>query len=217
MSIMDHSKKSDLIRATYTLLEERGPENLSIRAIAAAAGCTTGAAYRHFKSLDHLLIVSCVKYLEDYIIELDDILENEKDPLTLHVEMWRSFSHQAFAHVDAFEVMFFDHREDELNDAIFTYYQESPDIWRKLTGFQTMVFFSSSIRERNLLTLKRCMADMGLSATTIEMLNDLELTCFHGMLMEYRDCYREPGKAEEGTNRFMNMLDYVIELIRTDA
>ena len=208
------SKKADLIQATYMLLADSRPQDLSIRAIAAAAGCTTGAVYRHFDSADHLVLVASIKYLEDYMAELNDLLLKDEDPLKQHIEMWRSFGRQAFAHVDLFEMMFWQVGEDALNDAIFSYYQEFPQSWRKLSGFQVMVFFSSSLKERNLLTLNSCMAEYKLKQSTVEMINDIEIFSFHGLMMEYRNCYREPGKPEEGLNRYMEMLDYMLGVIR---
>lgn len=207
------SKKADLIKAAYELIAEHDPQDVSIRTIAAAAGCTTGAVYRHFDSVDHLLLVACVKFLEDYMVDLNELLTQNEDPLFQHVEMWRSFGRQALAHVDAFELMFWRANEDALNDAIFTYYQEFPESWRKLSGFQVMLFFSSNIKERNLLTLNRCMAPYKLSQATIDVINELEICSFHGLMMEYRDCYRERGKAEEGLERYMDMLDYMLSTI----
>ena len=53
------------------MLADSAPQDLSIRAIAAEAGCTTGAVYRHFESADHLILVASVKYLEDYMAEFE--------------------------------------------------------------------------------------------------------------------------------------------------
>ena len=211
------SKKADLIKAAYTMLADARPGDLSIRAIAAAAGCTTGAVYRHFDNLEHLIVVSAVKFLEDYIVELNDLLRSSNDPLQQHIEMWRAFAHQAFKNIDVFEMMFWGVDADSLNDAIFSYYQEFPESWRRLSGFQAMVFFSSSLSERNLLTLNRCMSEYKLAPSTIEMLNDVEICSFRGLMREYQDCYREPGKAEEGMERYMEMLDYMLGLVRIAA
>ena len=214
---MGKNKKADLIKATYELLADSSPQELSIRTIAAAAGCTTGTVYRHFDSVDQLLLVACVKFLEDHMVNLNTLLKQDDDPLYQHTEMWRSFGRQAFANIDAFELMFWNASADELNDAIFTYYQEFPESWRKLSGFQAMVFLNSNLEERNLLTLNRCMADYKLETSMINMIGNIELCCFHGLLMEYRDCYRELGKAEEGLAEFMAMLDYIHDLIRRTA
>lgn len=211
---VSRNKKADLIRAAYTLLKDNRPQDLSIRTIVAAAGCTTGAVYRQFANVEELLLVASVKFLENYIIDLNDLLLREDNPLEQHVEMWRSFGAQAFHNVDVFEMMFWTASGDELNDAIFTYYQEFPESWRKLSGFQVMVFFSSSLEERNMLTLNRCMADHHLSNAEIEMINDVEICSFHGLMMEYRDCYRQPGKPEEGLARYMAMLDYILGTVR---
>jgi hypothetical protein len=149
--------------------------------------------------------------------DLNDVLQRDDDPLEQHVEMWRSFGRQAFAHVDVFEMMFWGASEERLNDAIYTYYQEFPSRWRQLNGFQVMLFFSSSLKERNLLTLNRCMARYHLSQTTIEMISDIEICSFHGLMMEYRDCYRKPGKIEEGLLRYMEILDYMLGTVRAIA
>ena len=207
------SKKIDLIEAAYALLTQNSPQNLSIRTVASAAGCTTGAVYRHFDSLDHLFLVASIRFLEDYMEDLNGLLLKDEDPLRQHIEMWRSFGRQAFANIDVFEMMFWNVDGDVLNDAIFAYYQEFPERWRKLSGFQVMVFFGSDIHERNLLTLNRCMAEYKLKASTIGIVNDLEILSFHGLMMEYKNCYRIPGKAEEALNRYMKMLDQMLELL----
>lgn len=211
------SKKADLIRATYTLLAECSPQDISIRSIVAAAGCTTGAVYRHFENVDHLMLVAAVKFLEDYMVDLNEILLKEDDACYQHMQMWRSFAKQGFANVDVFEMMFWQASEDALNDAIFTYYQEFPESWRKLSGFQVMVFFNSNLHERNRLTLGRCMAGAGLKKADVDILNNVEICCFHGLLMEYRNCYREPGKAEEGFKRFMETLDFLHATVRSSV
>jgi AcrR family transcriptional regulator len=208
------NKKVDLIKATYTLLSNHAPQNLSVRTIAAEAGCTTGAVYRHFESVDHLILVASVRFLEDYMADLNDILQNDDDPLGQHIEMWRSFGRQAFAHVDVFEMMFWGVSEDQLGDAIFAYYQEFPDSFRKLSGFQVMLFLSSSLRERNLLTLNRCMAELAISEETAAMLNDVEICSFRGLMSAYRDCYRESGKADEALSRYMEMLTFMLDAVK---
>lgn len=213
-SKLTQRKRADLIKAAAALLAESKPQDLSVRSIAAAAGCTTGAVYRQFNSAEHLIRIACVKFLEDYMADLNEILLADDEPLKQHIAMWRTFGQQAFANVDVFELMFWDMDEDDLNDAIFAYYQEFPEGWRKLSGFQVMIFFSSNIRERNLLTLKRCTAKYKLSEIEVHIINDLELTSFRGLLREYGDCYREPGKPEEGLERFMSMLDYVLGLVQ---
>ena len=208
---MAQNKKKDLIQTTYEMLKTQSPKDLSIRSIADAANCTSGAVYRHFDNLEHLILVAAVKFLENYIVDLGQILGGEQDPMKLHIEMWRSFSVQAFKNVEVFELLFWDKYEDMLSEALFTYYQEFPDRWRELNGFVAMIFFNSNLKERNMISLNRCVAMGVLHRDSVERLGDLEYFMFHGLLMEYRSCYREEGKPEEGHNRFMEMLDYVIE------
>ena len=70
------------------------------------------------------------------------------------------------------------------------------------------LLFSKTKKRKDILN--RCMAPYKLSQTTINILNELEICSFHGLMMDYRDCYRERGKAQEGLERYMQMLDYML-------
>jgi AcrR family transcriptional regulator len=75
--------REDLIRAALDLLSEHGdPEDVSIRAVAKAAGVSPTAAYRHFADRDDLVIAACsasfddfAAYLATYFGEIDDPFE----------------------------------------------------------------------------------------------------------------------------------------------
>lgn len=45
-----------LVAATYTVIEQTGSTDVSLRAILSAAGCSNQAFYRHFSSKDDLLL-----------------------------------------------------------------------------------------------------------------------------------------------------------------
>lgn len=71
------SKKNELVLKTYELLKTTGPYNIKIRTIATACNCTSTVIYRHFDDLDHLIRFASVRFLENYIVEIQRIAQRE--------------------------------------------------------------------------------------------------------------------------------------------
>lgn len=205
------TKKNELILKTYELLKTTNPEDVKIRTIASACGCTTPVIYKHFEDLDHLILFASVKFLEDYIIELQDIINTNSDPLEMLFSMWEVFSKYAFANAHVFEQLFWGKYKEGLGDTIFEYYQIFPNEWQNLDGLFTSVFFNNEIRERNYMIMHRAAVKGYFQYEDARMLSDLECSLFHGLLIEYQDCYRQQGKAEEGKRVFMKMLHSLVD------
>jgi AcrR family transcriptional regulator len=77
--------REDLITAAVTLLAEAGdPEDVSIRAVAKAAGVSPTAAYRHFEDRDDLIVAACganFEHFTAYLVERFGPLEDPFDRL----------------------------------------------------------------------------------------------------------------------------------------
>ena len=68
-----HLTKQEYVDVTCKMIEEEGIENVSIRKIAQRVGCDSAVLYRHFANLDYLLMVGCIRFLEEYIKDLASI------------------------------------------------------------------------------------------------------------------------------------------------
>lgn len=211
---MASKKKLELIIKTHEMLKTKSPEELSIRTIAAACDCTGTVVYKHFENLDHLLLIASVRFLENYVIELEAVLNSNTDSLEMLYEMWRVFAKYAFANVEVFELLFWGKYKDRLSDAIFEYYQIFPEKWENLDGLFTSIFFNNDLKERNYIMQRRTAAMGYFAHKDLRMLSDMECDLFHGVMLNYRRVYREPGKAEEGADCFMGMLESLFEHYR---
>lgn len=200
------SKKNELIVTTYEMLKMDNPENLTIRAIATACNCTSTVIYKHFDDLDHLIRFASVRFLENYIIDIQRITNANYDALDMLVTMWEVFAKYAFQNVEVFEGLFWGKYKEHLGDTIFEYYQLFPDGWKNLDGLFTTVFFNNDLRERNHIMVHRAAVTGYFSLDESRLLSDMECSLFHGLLMEYQDQYRLPGKAQEGADYFMKAL-----------
>lgn len=200
------SKKNELIIKTYELLKTTSPDDLTIRSIATACNCTSTVIYKHFDDLDHLIRFASVRFLENYIIEIQKISNENLNALDMLVTMWKVFAKYAFENIEVFEELFWGKYKENLGDTIFEYYQVFPDEWKDLDGLFTSVFFNNDLKERNHIMVHRAAVTGYFSLNESRMLSDMECSLFHGLLLEYRDKYRIPGKASEGATYFMEIL-----------
>ena len=102
---MAGNKKMELVRNTYELLKTTSPNDIKIRTIAANSNCTTTTVYKHFDDLNHLILFSSIKFLEDYIIELQNITNENMNPLDMLEAMWDSFAKYAFSTFHTFAII----------------------------------------------------------------------------------------------------------------
>lgn len=211
---MAANKKNELILKTYELLKTTSPCDIKIRTIAAQANCTSATIYKHFEDFDQLILFASVKFLENYIIDLHKLINEKTDNLEMLIAMWQMFSKYAFENIEVFDLLFWGKYKQNLGDVIFEYYQIFPDEWKHLDGLFTSVFFNNEISERNGMIMHRAAVSGYFHYDDVKLLNEMECTMFHGLLMDYKDKYREPGKAREGAELFMNMLHSLIEHYR---
>jgi AcrR family transcriptional regulator len=75
--------KEDLISATLALIEEHGPENVSLRDVAKHAGVSSGAPFRHFADRAALMTAVAEEAMLRFKAEVVSTLEGTKstDPL----------------------------------------------------------------------------------------------------------------------------------------
>ena len=211
---MAKNKKAELIDVTYRFLKKKSPDDITIRMVGSAAGCTSTTIYRHFENLDELVAVAATRFLEDYIFDLGDLLGRDGDSLETIVDMWRIFADHAFANAEIFELLFFGRYREALGDAIIEYYHMFPEKWQGLNGVYATVLFGNNLMERNRIMMHRAATDGYFPLRTSDALSDLQCYAFHGVLMKYKANYRDPAIAKEGAAEFMKLLKFLIDSVR---
>ena len=211
---MAGSKKIELIEKTYELLKTTAPSEIKIRTVADACKCSTAAVYKHFEDLDDLVRFASIRFLEDYINRIQTVITENADPMDILLTSWKEFADIAFRNADVYLELFWGKYSSQLVDAIFDYYQIFPDEWRNLGGLFTSTFFNSDIMERNYIIVRRA-ATMGyFRSSETRLISDLQCHLIHGILMDYRGVYRDGKKAQEGADRFMELLTSVCDHYR---
>ncbi len=198
--------KRDYIEATYDILCENGMEGFTIRKVAEKVGCSSAALYKHFKDADHLLSLASLRYLSQYSEDIAFLSQLESDYLEMNLLMWESFAYYSFLNIPIFENLFFGKETSNIQEIVMEYYSEFPEDLTKLSGYFKMIIQSNNLRERDFLMLKRAVDAGMLGFESADLLSRMDVYIFRGMLMAYRETYREPGVAKKATKEFVDIL-----------
>jgi AcrR family transcriptional regulator len=99
--------RGDLIHAALTLLSAAGdPEDVSIRAVAKAAGVSPTAAYRHFHDRDDLVEAACAECFELFTVVLVDAVAGVDDPFEAIRRAGRAYVEFARSDEGLYRVLF---------------------------------------------------------------------------------------------------------------
>lgn len=146
--------KSKFIMSAYRHLESQDDPTLTVRALAAENGYSVAALYKHFESLEYLLVVASIKFIGEYLSEYARLLDGSKSPLQIYAEGWDVFIECAFGRPDIFHRIFWEIEQEDLEHAFIDYYRVFPPEDPELNAVQFSVLITNDDlrgRDRTLL------------------------------------------------------------------
>ena len=212
---MASSMKKDLVQATYDIIKLEGVEGVKIRRVAQAVGCTSTVIYKHFDDVDHLIAFASLKFLDSYIRDFKRIWNvSSKDILSMNLELWECFADYAFQDIEIFEPLFWGKYKSVLGDMLYEHYELDKKEMEGFDGLMVTVLFNEDLREREYIVERRAAASGYLELKDIDELSDLVNCLFHGMLLEYKDIYKQSDMAKEGKDKFISILTSIVDKYR---
>jgi AcrR family transcriptional regulator len=215
-----HHTKQEYVDVTCRIIEEEGLETLSIRKIAQQVGCDSAVLYRHFENLDYLLMVGCIRFLEDYIQDLAAIERIQESAIDKAIDSWHVFSHYAFKNPQLFYRVFYDCDTQLFEDAIVEYFQLFPidpkDRTETFYGFFFLSLFSGNPHERNLYYFNRAANEGALAQEDVEYLCNACPYVFSGTLRDFSKGVFGDLDGDAAAARCNYLVDRVIESCRID-
>lgn len=215
-----HHTKQEYVNVTCQIIAEEGVENLSIRRIAQQVGCDPAVLYRHFANLDYLLLVGCIRFLEDYIKDLAAIERIQESHIDRAIDSWHVFSNHAFQNPKLFYHVFYDCDYQMFEDAIVEYFQLFPfnpaNRSEAFYGFFFTSLFSGSPHERNQYYFNRAAGEGSIAIEDVDYLCSACPYVFSGILREFADGTLGDATAEEATRKCNYLIDRVIDSCRID-
>lgn len=192
------------IDETYKLIQEHGVSGIRIREVARQVGLNSAMLYRHFDDLDHLIGVTCVRFLIPYYESLTGIIEGNPNLVDANLQSWECFAWYAFNDVPIFLHVFFNGEDHALGERyIREYFELFPEDYHHVPGIFEYLVPIADLGERTRLVLMRAAEQGVIAHDDVEQLAACDVFIMEGMLHAYRHNYREPEKAREATRRYI--------------
>ena len=147
--------KQKFIMLAHKKLQEQSVTDLTVRDLSKECGYSPAALYRHFGSLEDLIAVSSVRFLETYIADYTMLVDENDNFLTIYLKGWTLFNHHAFERPDIYYGLFWGDYNGKFANAIVEYYELFPfPESRKAPSFIRRLFYNSNIYQRDYQILK---------------------------------------------------------------
>ena len=136
------------ITAAKELIESEGVEKLTVRKAAAAAGYNSATLYNYFEDMEELVIFASMGYLKQYIVDLENTLEDSMNALERYRTIYKVFGKTCLKRPEIFYYLFYGKYKKKLKNVISIYYELFPDelghhdddIIKMLTQFQSYLY-----------------------------------------------------------------------------
>ncbi|HCT92702.1 MAG TPA: hypothetical protein DF613_15180 [Lachnospiraceae bacterium] len=169
-----------------------------MREFAKDNGCSPAALYRHFESLEYLIILGAVRFFIDYMAEYGQLIDSHDNPLESYFKGWQLFNRYAFERPDLYYRLLWGQYNTRLSEALEEYFELFPMAGseRDPAYFYTLVF-TNDIIERDLLMLRRAVNKGMLSYDDAVYYSKSNTLIVKGMLEMYMGCDLEARKQGE--------------------
>lgn len=193
--------KQRFVDETYQLIREEGLEHVTIRELGRRLGCTAPTLYKHFESLDFLVLVASMRFLEAYLQELADIESRGSGYVQQNLDAWYAFNRYAFANPPVFLHLFWGPYSSQFEDAVVEYFHLFPNTQgyrdEKFLGYLYVAAYRGNIQERDLVLLRHGVTEGSLTYDDAVYLSHVDCYIVSGMLREHMADYKDPVVAEK--------------------
>ncbi len=204
--------KKQLIEYVYAELLSNPVSSLKIRDVAKKSGCAPSSIYQHFSSLDELIAVASVKFLDEYTFAYSKMLNESEDLIDSYLQGWELFCKFAFGRPDIFYHLFWDLNTFDLEEAMSKYYAVFPLNPPKAYSIQYyLTFLIGDIVERDFV-LMRTMASQHL--VTVEDARYVSVVTTSIARNLLADCRTAGGQEKkEAGARCMKLVRYTLDMV----
>lgn len=147
--------KQNFILAAYDQLRTADVSQLTVRELTGRLGYSPASLYRHFKSLEYLIVVASVRFLDTYFSEFCALVDGEEEIFLCYLNGWRLFNKHAFARPDIYYRLFWGEYNNQFCNAIQEYFELFPLSQSQHFPYLYSLFFSNNIQQRDYMVLQQ--------------------------------------------------------------
>lgn len=170
--------RRDYIQKAHELIQREGVDAISIRMLAREMGCSSASLYRHFESLSELLYYAELRTLTTYILRLNEGEKKWKNAWDTYMGVWDCYSREAFAHPEAYNLLFFEFTNEKLKDSILEYYNMFPEDIKGTSHIFWTMLKCADFMGRDYEMCKKCIREGVISPENAKRLNRIACMLF---------------------------------------
>lgn len=197
--------KKRMIQAMYEQLKEKTASHITVRELSKDHNCSPAAIYRHFESVEYLIMLGSMGFFIDYMTEYAGVMDDNDNLLESYVKGWKLFNQFAFERPDLYHRVFWGQHNGQLPKALQEYFQLFPMEGSKLhpAYFYTLLF-EADVTKRDFLLLRRAVSHNLLNDEDAEYFSMTNTLIVKGVLEQYMERpLEERCKGEILCNRLL--------------
>lgn len=195
------------------MILEVGAENINVRELSKRAGFSQAALYKHFDNLEYVLVLASIRFLNDYLKEINHVTSTTKNPLEINIETWRCFNRYAFANPQVFLHLFWEIDNNKLETALQEYFELYPlEVSISTVAMFCYPLFVGNIEERDFMWMRRAAAEGLIHYNDAAYISRVNCLIVRGMLMEHKDKYRDKELTEKAADECSSLIEETIRI-----
>lgn len=202
--------KKVFIRTAYQIIEKEGIDALSIRRLAKAIGCNLANLYRHFECQEELIVYASLKYMCDYVHEIQEKHEQSSSNLELYYIIYDCFSRYGFKYPEIFNHLLFGKYSGKLSQIMAEYYELFPEELENVPKEMLHIYMNMEFDYRDHMVLMECAKEGLIDPKDAEEVNRITTHLCIGYLREVIDGLHPDRDREELRQEFLHCIRSVV-------
>lgn len=207
--LLKQQNRIRFIHAAQELIENEDLEKVSIRRIAEKAGFHNSTIYLYFEDVDQLILLSSLKYFNEYSKALSELSTKDLTPLETFIKIWNFFVQTVFRKPKIFYNFFFGKHSENLTRIMKQYYELFPEEQEEYSPEIEDMYYGQNIHERCLRVLELLIGtDTRVNEETIGLINDINVSYFKYLLEQ--KCQNPSLDSDILKDKLLKMLHFII-------
>ena len=207
--LLKQQNRIRFIQAAQELIENEDLEKVSIRRIAEKAGFHNSTIYLYFEDVDQLILLSSLKYFNEYSKALSELSTKDLTPLETFIKIWNFFVQTVFRKPKIFYNFFFGKHSENLTRIMKQYYELFPEEQEEYSPEIEDMYYGQNIHERCLRVLELLIGtDTRVNEETIGLINDINVSYFKYVLEQ--KCQNPSLDSDILKDKLLKMLHFII-------
>ena len=148
--------KKRIVMFTYNKLLTTNASELTVRDLARGIGCSAAALYKHFDSLEYLITVASVRFMDGYMKQYANLMDSEMDFREIYIRGWELFNSYAFDRPDIYYRLYWGKENSVFGSAFQDYFELFPFKGsEKYTAQYYILLFDENMQKRDHMMLRQ--------------------------------------------------------------